>query len=374
MRTQRKLPESRARIERALATLWSHYDGRLKQLNLTLNAAEYKRLLQRLEEPENRTLFGHFYDRLRYYYTRSTKSFEIKIPIYVCEVMRMGLYRLIDRWSESIFDFMARRNKRISDAAYSMYGISSKPIHYSIGDIQDVKTPDLAFYCRKCELDCNFPNLVFEIGWAQNNTSLAETAKSYIRDSKGITRTVVTFGMNRIHEAEERNVRRRCVKDEEFETDVATFSVWRADKNGEPIQAIANQAFRDKEGWPVASVALELSLKDFICRGVLPESAFNPGLRITSEELCERLNRGLMEYHEFRKDDFQEHHGENLVFLGSNKRPLKRVKKNSVDAPKARRMTARLGPIIEDQATRSAKFQNVYIRKSTLATDIWVKI
>ncbi|KAI1742825.1 hypothetical protein F4680DRAFT_411823 [Xylaria scruposa] len=373
MRTQS--PVSGTRVELALATLWSHYDGRLKQLNLTLNAAEYECLLQRLEEPGNRTLFGHFYDRLRYCYTRSRKSFEIKIPIYVCEVMRLGLYQLIDRWSEAIFD-SARRDKRIRDAAYSVYGLSSKPIQYSIGDTQDVKTPDIAFYCRKCESDCGFPNLVFEIGWAQDSTSLAETAKSYIRDSKGITRTVVTFGMHRIYQAEEMNLRRGCVKEEEFETDLATFSVWRADEDGEPRQTVVNQVFRHKQGRPVASVALELSLQDFICRGILasPEGAFkNPRLRITSKELCELLNQGLMEYHEFRKDDFQGFPGHDLVFLGSNRPPLKRAK-NCVDSPKSRRMTAQLDPIIEDGASRSAKFQNIYIRKSSLAKDIWVKI
>ncbi|TRX90577.1 hypothetical protein FHL15_008550 [Xylaria flabelliformis] len=352
MQTQRKRRTSPARIELALATLWSHYNGRLKQLNLTLNAGEYKRLLQRLEQPENRALLGHFYDRFRYHYTRSNESFEIKIPIYVCQRLSMDLYGLIGRWSDAIFESSARYDKRIGDAAFSIYGISSKPIHYFTGDGQD-------------------------IGWAQNSTSLAETAKSYIRGSNGITRTVVTFGMHRIYQAEERNVRRKCVEDEEFETDVATFSVWRANDDGEPIQTVANQVFRDKEGMPVASVALEISLKDFICRGILasPEGAFkDPVLRFTSEELCRRLNRALMEYHVYRKDDFQEYDSDNLVLLSSNRRLLKRIKKKCVGTPKARRMTAQLGPIIEDGKSRSAKFQNVYIRKSTLTADIWVKI
>ncbi|KAI0190671.1 hypothetical protein EV127DRAFT_480911 [Xylaria flabelliformis] len=377
MQTQRKRRTSPARVELALATLWSHFNGKLKQLNLTLNAGEYKRLLQRLEQPENRPLLGHFYDRFRYHYTRSNESFEIKIPIYVCQRMSMDLYGLIERWSDKVFDFSARYDKRIGDAAFSIYGISSKPIHYFTGDSQDVRTPDLSFYCRKCELSCSFPNLVFEIGWAQNSTSLAETAKSYIRGSKGITRTVVTIQMHRIYQAEERNVRRKCVGDGGFETDVATFSVWRANDDGEPIQTVANRVFRDKEGRPVASVALEISLKDFICRGILasPEGAFkDPVLKITSEELCRRLDRALMEYHVYRKDDFQEYDSDNLVLLRGNRRLLRMRKKKCVDAPKTRRMTAQLGPIIEDGKSRSAKFPNIYIRKSTLTADIWVKI
>ncbi|KAI1747631.1 hypothetical protein F4782DRAFT_535291 [Xylaria castorea] len=365
MLARKRLRISQARVDRAFAVLWRNCYGQPKQRSMTLTAEEYNRLLKRIEEPENESLFGYFYDKLR-------KSFEIKVPTNVCEGMRVGLQCKIVIWVDRFENMLEGGDERIRDAAMSFYLGGLTTIQYPLNrGVQDVRTPDASFYCRRCKWECRFPNLVIEMGWAQNDKALAETAKSYIRGSKGITRTVVTFGMHRIYQAEEMNANQRRVNGEEFETDVATFSVWRASDDGEPIQTVADQEFRDKESRPVSSVVLELSLKDFVCREILasPEGAFeDPVLRITSEELCQRLNEGLLEYREYRKYEIQEEHSEMSVkggttSPGSNRRSPKRTE-NCVDAPKARRTTAQLGPIIAGGISRSAKLKSVYFRKT----------
>ncbi|KAH8167597.1 hypothetical protein CIB48_g649 [Xylaria polymorpha] len=178
--------------------------------------------------------------------------------------------------------------------------------------------------------------------------------------------------MHKIYRAEERNARQRYVNNDENETGVASFSVWRASDDGEPILAITDQVcqaftkpyiltrqweFRDNEGKPAASVALELSLKDFICRKLLdsPEAAFKePVLSVSSEKLCEIFNKVLVEYRENRKYHIKEEEEyikmlKRTIVVRRNKRP--------------RSMTASLGPIIEDRMPRSAKLKNTFFRE-----------
>ncbi|KAI0529788.1 hypothetical protein GGR58DRAFT_495662 [Xylaria digitata] len=137
--------------------------------------------------------------------------------------------------------------------------------------------------------------------------------------------------MYRMYLTEHRNERRKYANDEENETNLVTFSVWRVSDNGEPIQTIADQGFRDKSGEPVASASLEISLKDFICQGILysPEGAFrDPGLDLSSKELCKVIDEFLMESCEEKKDEIQAHgsnkiwEGRSAVSWGSNRRRL----------------------------------------------------
>ncbi|KAI8948176.1 hypothetical protein F4801DRAFT_604658 [Xylaria longipes] len=283
--------------------------------------------------------------------------------------MRVSLEFGIYRWIDGFEKISEGGDKRIRDAAVSVRSGGLTTIKYPLTrDVRDERTPDGSFYCRRCEWRCKYPNLVVEIGWAQSDKKLAETAKSYIRGSKGITRTVIALGMHRIYQAEERNARRGYANDEENETDVATFSVWRT---GEPIQAIADQEFRDKEGRPVASVALKLSLKDFICRRILdsPEGAFeDPVLSISSEELCKNLNNALVEYREVKKDDIQEGDYSEILKRRSavsqdGNRSTPKKTERCIDAPKARDTIAQLGHTVEEGVYRSAKLKNVFFKK-----------
>ncbi|KAI0449925.1 hypothetical protein F5B21DRAFT_519583 [Xylaria acuta] len=327
MEDRRKFRMSKARVERALVMLWGTCNGKRIQQSVTLTATEYKRVLKLAKEPENEELFGRFYGRLR-----------------------VNLEWRIYRWIDGFEKILESGDNRIRDAAMSNIRSGSlTTINYPlIGGARDARTPNALFYCGRCERKCRYPNLVVEIGWAQSDRKLAETAKSYIRGSKGITRTVITLGMNKICHTEERNAGRKCANDEENETDIDTFSVWRANDNGEPIQTIADQKFRDKGGRSAASVALELSLKDFICRRILAsaESAFeDPVLGISSEQLCKKLDKALVEYREYRGDDNQEEDDSEVfeersaVSQGSNRRSPKRIEM-CIDAGKARSMTA----------------------------------
>jgi hypothetical protein len=146
---------------------------------------------------------------------------------------------------------------------------------------------------------------------------LPSIAEGYIQASKGEIRTVVGVNLNDIY-----RVRRRKGDQTVSANATATFSVWRAEVDNSnretnvtvkksvedqvlptriPNKSRSNnieQVFRDEDGNPVPSVALELSLKDLICENVAGSFGDfgNLVLVISSESLCALYERSLKAY------------------------------------------------------------------------------
>ncbi|KAI0532298.1 hypothetical protein GGR58DRAFT_490747 [Xylaria digitata] len=236
-----------------------------------------------LKEPENAEVLDYFNgDKFRFDYTsrpyRGDKQFVIHMPSNFHESIAGELNTTIVTWLVDIrrgtlfgVDSSEESKRETKRIARNIHSTLATRVEYEEPHVDRLE-PDLSFTSEGCTI----ANLVVEVAWSQKNLKLADRARRYIKGTEGAIQTVVGLNMNDIYHRRSR----------------ATFSVWKAYKNGSQWEVhtlIDNKEFIDENGQAVSGCELTLSLQDFM--GATAEDQCdeyeNISLKIKSTELYE---------------------------------------------------------------------------------------
>ncbi|KAI1308337.1 hypothetical protein F5Y03DRAFT_405042 [Xylaria venustula] len=266
----------------------------------------YEKLLKVVENPGER--------RLR-------ADFENPMPTTIQGAIRDLLGDSIGVW---LSDLAKSNDPRVSDISKTILPLSSENLAFGEGPgPKDVKTPgcEVRHVCdRGNGHKCEYPNLVFGVGWTQTKKQLNDKAEYYGNLSKGEVRTIVAVYMHEIFLAERKNEIRlkrmyrkgkakesyRYWKDEDNQTGSAAIILWRAIKKADGTIQIRNakeKIFRDLKGNAIRSGSLRIPGRDFICAeiaGTRGQKLKMPSFEISSDDLCERIQESLMVYRKQR--------------------------------------------------------------------------
>ncbi|TGJ84465.1 hypothetical protein E0Z10_g4338 [Xylaria hypoxylon] len=305
---------SEARVQRAIDLIKDAQDKRCtgeQHRWRKLSAAEYRRLLERLEEPGNASVQSFLEDYLRFDYTQSKKRFEIRMPTIIHERIVGLINEKVSVWKHELGKLDIDAAGDVIAAANSIMpsGAANIELPQALGEA-DTQSPDTSWGHMSCELQCESATIAFEVAWTQSTQKLREKARRYICAPKSEVRVVVGLDLHDMYLAELRNQKRGYSLDQENETAQARFSVWRAvirSGNKKDAGLVHEEAFRDATGSRIASAKLQLSLEDFICRGMLEshEGDFGEPLLISSEDLCKYIEDGLDMYRKKKKREME---------------------------------------------------------------------
>ncbi|KAI1419489.1 hypothetical protein F5Y12DRAFT_789010 [Xylaria sp. FL1777] len=207
---------------------------RVTNLKKKLTASQYSELLKAVQSSEDAQLQAFFEDGLRFDY--------IRMPTAVHELVGNGIAAVIENWYTQL---LASGDEKVVSAASSIMNAGSTDVEFPFAKGEsDSKSPDKSFIHIKCERQCDFPNVIVEIGFSQSRNDLINTAQSYIRRSKGEVQVVVGVAMDKIYQAEKRNearlknmymeakglnaIKSYCYEEDEHnETGEGTILIWR---------------------------------------------------------------------------------------------------------------------------------------------------
>ncbi|KAI0530189.1 hypothetical protein GGR58DRAFT_494306 [Xylaria digitata] len=230
-------------------------------------------------------------------------------------------------WQRNI---MESNDPRISDISETISSLSSERLKFSEGSgAKDTKAPDweIRHMCKRSDdSECQYPNLVFEVGWTQTKEELKEKAEFYINRSNGEIRTIVAVHMHEMFLAERKNeikLKRMYRKgevdgsycyweDENNQTGSASILVWRARKKRDGTVHTGNteeKIFRDLQGNAIQSGSLDIPFHDFICTGMMNVQGGKlkaPLLEISSNALCKPIQHTLRAYRKQRALEIRE--------------------------------------------------------------------
>ncbi|KAI1278526.1 hypothetical protein F5Y07DRAFT_360277 [Xylaria sp. FL0933] len=221
-----------------------------------LHLSGYKLLKEvELQKEENLKLLEIFKgDKLRFDYTcrpyEGDKHFVIHMSSAFHTTMAGQFSDMIVRWLCEIqlgLLCTASTSKESTMKHAKRIGSTLGTTVHSEEDLYDRLEPVLSYTHN----DCLRADLVVEISWSQRQLRLADRATRYIKGTGGKIRTVVGLDMNDIYHGGRR----------------ATFSVWKAQKDGDQwnrTTRVENVEFIDGNGQAVPECELSLSLSDFI--------------------------------------------------------------------------------------------------------------
>ncbi|TGJ87548.1 hypothetical protein E0Z10_g1207 [Xylaria hypoxylon] len=293
--------------------------GRTGGTNLRkkLTASQYGELRKAIQSSEDAQLQAFFWDGFDY--TRSKKLFEIRIPTAVHQFLGSGIAAGIGLWYTRL---RASGDEEVARAASSVMSAGSADVEFPFATGEsDSKSPDKSFTHTNCKRQCNFPNVIVEIGFSQSRNDLTNTAKSYICRSKGEVRVVIGVALDKIYQAEKRNearlksmymgarepdeIKSYCYEEDEHnETGEGAILIWRPEfglRGKVTATCVRNEIFRDNNGNRVDSTLLGLSLQDFICKNTKDSSAGNfvaPPPELLAGDLCRWIDDALVLYRE----------------------------------------------------------------------------
>ncbi|RYC54833.1 hypothetical protein CHU98_g11381, partial [Xylaria longipes] len=221
----------------------------------TLHYSGYKLLREELKKEENQELLAYVNRRLRFDYTRrpykGDKQFVIHLPSEFHDSMAGQFLDTIVGWLPYIRNGTLCKDESSKDETMRIASEINSTLASRVECFEprdDHLEPDLSFAYE----DCDDADLVVQVAWSQSKLKFPDRATRYINGTKGAIRTVVGLNMNDIY-------RGGCR---------ATFSVWKAEQDGDkwkPIALVDNKQFIDENGKVVDDCMLRLSLKDFLC-------------------------------------------------------------------------------------------------------------
>ncbi|KAF2761483.1 hypothetical protein EJ05DRAFT_536253 [Pseudovirgaria hyperparasitica] len=233
-----------------------------------LDSGEYEELQRRLKDDVE--LCEYVDDKVRYDYDPVGSRLVIRMPTTLHDTFSSELVADIKKGLENLKENHVETRPFI-DKISSVSGA----IHFEDDGKKIRHEPDIRFHHE----DAAWPGVVIEVSYSQKRKSLIDLADNYILASDGGIRVMIGIDL------------------EYKKSKEASISIWRlktspgndGQPEGEVIQELDNELFRDAEGNPVRSSAgLELPLNNFATQALsdgLPECS----VIVCPETLCKLL-------------------------------------------------------------------------------------
>ncbi|KAL9625738.1 MAG: hypothetical protein Q9160_000058 [Pyrenula sp. 1 TL-2023] len=246
-------------------------------IEFQLTPDDYEDIEHQLRRDES--LHGYVEDKIRYDYCGEKHRLAVRMPTNVHKIFVDGVEDAIRSHLKEI------RNKSDRNALFAqkVYVTRSTKISFPIDDASPATDskyePDASFWHE----DAQYPGIIIEVAYSQKKKSLDRLAENYLLDSDANVQVVV--GLN--------------IEYGPAKSRKATLSVWRAQPvntaDGDElraVQVIADEAFRDDDGYSTNHPGLRLRLSDCACKSLTKEMVEKDEdceINVSTRELCQYL-------------------------------------------------------------------------------------
>ncbi|CZT48682.1 uncharacterized protein RSE6_09421 [Rhynchosporium secalis] len=233
-----------------------------------LSSEEHEDLQRRLEDDVE--LWGYVHDKVRYDYDLIRGKLIIRMPTTLHNTFACELVTAIKEGFESL------KRSQVETRPFINKIISlSGEIHFEENGKKFKHEPDIRFHHE----DAAWPGVIIEVSYSQKRKSLIDLAENYLLASDGGIRVMVGI-----------DIEYKKLKE-------ASMSIWRlktsqgvdGQPEGEVVQELDNELFRDSEGNPIlSSSGLKLPLENFAVQA-LSDGLPDCSVIIGPEVLCTLL-------------------------------------------------------------------------------------